>query len=98
MLHAQGSGPYPPFTMPAAAAPLISPPLPRPQLRLEGLMGGHSGICIHEDRGNAVQLMARAVTALLVAAPGTRLAEIKGGDKRNAIAREATAVIMVRTR
>ena len=59
-------------------------------------MGGHSGICIHEDRGNAVQLMARAVTALLAAAPGTRLSEIKGGDKRNAIAREATAILMVR--
>ena len=59
-------------------------------------MGGHSGLCIHEDRGNAVQLMARTVAAVLAAVPGVHLSAIKGGDKRNAIAREATAVLMVR--
>jgi di/tripeptidase len=67
------------------------------QVRLDGLMGGHSGLNIHEDRGNAVQLMARSLTALLGSVPGCRLAEVRGGDKRNAIAREALATILVST-
>eukprot|EP00798_Chlamydomonas_sp_ICE-L_P009957 gene9957-7833_t len=59
-------------------------------------MGGHSGINIHEDRGNAVQLMARAVRAMLSSlGPHAKLVEVKGGDKRNAIAREASAIILV---
>lgn len=75
------------------------PPLPlaiAPQLRLDGLLGGHSGLNIHEDRGNAVQLLARTLLALGSSAPGLRVASVRGGDKRNAIAREAQALVMVR--
>ena len=60
-----------------------------------GLMGGHSGLNIAEDRGNAVQLVARLANAVLKAAPESRLARIAGGDKRNAIAREATVDLVV---
>ena len=60
-------------------------------------MGGHSGLNIAEDRGNAVQFVARLATAVLKAAPEARLARIAGGDKRNAIAREASADLVVRT-
>lgn len=60
------------------------------------MLGGHSGLNIHEDRANAVRLAARAATAVLAAAgPDARLSEIGGGDKRNAIAREAMAVLIV---
>lgn len=84
--------------------PLPPPPLPAPlQLRLGGLLGGHSGLNIHEGRGNAVQLMARVLAAGLAGADGAgadggsgwRLVELRGGDKRNAIAREAAAAVLV---
>ncbi|CEM07815.1 unnamed protein product [Vitrella brassicaformis CCMP3155] len=64
-------------------------------LRIAGLKGGHSGINIHEDRGNAVKLLAR-VLAPLISMHGVKAVDIGGGDKRNAIAREASAVIAVR--
>lgn len=60
-----------------------------------GLMGGHSGLNINEDRGNAVRFAARIADTLLEAAPGARLVQISGGDKRNAIPREATAILLV---
>lgn len=58
-------------------------------------MGGHSGLNINEDRGNAVRFAARIADTLLEATPGARLVEISGGDKRNAIPREATALLLV---
>ncbi len=60
-----------------------------------GLMGGHSGLNINEDRGNAVRFAARIADTVLRAAPGAKLAGIAGGDKRNAIPREATATVLV---
>ena len=62
-----------------------------------GLMGGHSGLNINEDRGNAVRFVAQVTNAVLKAAPNARLARITGGDKRNAIAREASADMVVCT-
>ena len=63
-------------------------------VELRGLRGGHSGIDISLQRGNAVRLLARILEA---AGRGTepRLAEISGGDKHNAIPREASAVVVV---
>ncbi|HYN23130.1 MAG TPA: M20/M25/M40 family metallo-hydrolase, partial [Thermoanaerobaculia bacterium] len=60
-------------------------------LRLSGLKGGHSGLEIHLQRGNAVQLLARA----LHAAGPFHLAGFQGGNKHNALAREATARVAV---
>jgi dipeptidase D len=62
---------------------------------VEGLLGGHSGLNIHEDRGNAVLLMAGVVEALLKRIPGTRLVQLEGGEKRNSIARAAAAYLLV---
>jgi len=65
------------------------------RLKVQGLMGGHSGIDIHEGRGNAV-LMAVALAAdALAASPHAVLVELAGGDKHNAIPREASVVIGV---
>jgi len=63
------------------------------EIMLKGLRGGHSGLNIHENRGNAVKLMARLLQALQ---PHTLLlADFQAGDKHNAIPREAKAVISV---
>ena len=63
-------------------------------VKLSGLNGGHSGIDIHLQRGNAVQLLARIIRA--AGLPGA-LVRLQGGDKHNAIPREAwaTAVLPV---
>ncbi len=63
------------------------------QLSVEGLRGGHSGVDIHEERGNAVVFLSSILNAL----QGTdcRLVSIQGGDKHNAIPREAFATILI---
>ena len=58
-------------------------------------MGGHSGLNIAEDRGNAVRFAARVADAVMAAAPGTKLGSMAGGDKRNALPREAGAMLLV---
>ena len=59
------------------------------QLSLKGLSGGHSGIQIHEQLGNAIKLMGQ----LLYGIRGARLVSIDAGVAHNVIPREATAVI-----
>jgi dipeptidase D len=61
-------------------------------VRLFGLHGGHSGVDIHLQRGNAVQLLARILRA--ARQPGL-LADIEGGNKHNAIPREARATVVI---
>lgn len=63
-------------------------------IRVDGLMGGHSGINIHEGRANAVLLCAAAAQAALQES-GVSLVSIEGGDKHNAIPREAEATFAV---
>jgi dipeptidase D len=58
-------------------------------LRVHGLRGGHSGIDIHAGRGNAIKLLSRALAAL--SGHGVLLCSLSGGNKRNAIPREAEA-------
>jgi len=60
------------------------------RVTVSGLRGGHSGGDIHENRGNANKVLARA---LFPAADKLRLVEISGGSKRNAIPREAGALV-----
>jgi dipeptidase D len=57
-----------------------------------GLRGGHSGIDIDKQRGNANQILARALLHLGEEMP-LRIATWSGGTRHNAIARDATAVI-----
>lgn len=59
---------------------------------INGLQGGHSGSDINQNRGNAVQLMARFLNELSMKAP-LSLAMFNGGNLRNAIAREADVVV-----
>jgi len=60
------------------------------QIALNGLRGGHSGVDIHEGRGNAIKLLVRVLRRLESDFP-LRLAELQGGTARNALPREAAA-------
>ncbi|MBA7646604.1 Cytosol non-specific dipeptidase [subsurface metagenome] len=64
------------------------------QLKLFGFRGGHSGIDINQGRGNAVQLLARMLWHAMKEF-SFELARMEGGNKRNAIAREATADLFI---
>jgi len=64
------------------------------KLSLTGLKGGHSGLDINRGRGNANKLMFRFLK-FAVASLDARLASIDGGSLRNAIPREAFAVVTV---
>jgi dipeptidase D len=64
------------------------------RLKVSGLKGGHSGINIAEGRGNAIRVLARTLFALQAGAK-IGIASLQGGNKRNAIAREATATLAV---
>ncbi len=62
------------------------------KIQLTGLRGGHSGIDIQTGRGNAVQLLARMLTDISIP---FQLIDLEGGNKHNAIPREATATLIV---
>ncbi len=62
-------------------------------LEVTGLRGGHSGMNIVENRGNAIKLLARVLLAADEAGIDYGLVSIEGGGKHNAIPREATAVL-----
>ena len=66
------------------------------RIALRGLRGGHSGVDIHEERGNAIKLLVRVLRELEATLP-LRLAELTGGTARNALPREAAAVIVLPT-
>lgn len=61
------------------------------QICVKGLTGGHSGGEIHKERANAIKLLGR----VLYAFDGLRIAELSGGEKDNAIPREASGVVCV---
>jgi dipeptidase D len=63
-------------------------------VRLHGLRGGHSGIDIHLQRGNALKLLVRMLHAAHLSSP-LRIADLVGGNMHNAIPREASAVVVI---
>lgn len=63
------------------------------EVRVTGLQGGHSGLEIDKGRGNALKIITRPLIAL--GDLGARLSKIDGGNKRNAIPREAQALLLV---
>ena len=62
------------------------------RITVKGLKGGHSGLEIGEGRGNANKMLVRIVREA-IADDEARLASWHGGNMRNAIPREAEAVL-----
>ncbi len=62
------------------------------RIKVAGLKGGHSGVDIHQGRGNALRIMGGVLQILLDRLP-IEIAEINGGSAQNAIPREAAAVV-----
>ena len=62
------------------------------RVTLKGLRGGHSGLEIHEGRGNANKLMVQVVREAIEECEA-RLASWHGGNMRNAIPFKAEAVL-----
>jgi dipeptidase D len=62
-------------------------------LKLTGLKGGHSGLEIDKNRGNSIKILGRALQEL--SDLGVRMASIDGGNKHNAIPREADSAVFV---
>ena len=66
----------------------------RPMLvTVKGLKGGHSGLEIDKNRGNAIKILNRVL--LRLSELGVRISSINGGNKRNAIPRESEALVSV---
>ena len=63
------------------------------KLSLTGLTGGHSGCDIHLERANANKLISRFLR--MARELNFRLSSIDGGNLRNAIPREASAIIVI---
>jgi len=64
------------------------------KISIIGLRGGHSGINIHEGRGNAAKFMARLLFNIQDVY-NVRLSDFNSGSKHNAIPREAFATVLV---
>jgi dipeptidase D len=63
------------------------------RIKVSGLKGGHSGVDIHQGRGNALRILGQTLQRVLDV--GVELATIKGGSAHNAIPREAAAVAVL---
>lgn len=60
------------------------------KITVKGLQGGHSGVDVKSERGNANKIIGRVLYDLI---DDTDLVSINGGSKSNAIPREASAVV-----
>ena len=64
------------------------------RISVEGLIGGHSGMEIIKERGNANSIMGRVLSWLVASMP-VYLKSMEGGLADNAIPRQAVAVILL---
>ena len=65
------------------------------ELKVSGLSGGHSGVDIKLQRGNANQILARILDLMTDVTP-VKIGDIYGGSAHNAIPRDAVCVIGVK--
>jgi dipeptidase D len=75
-------------TVPSKHAPAM--------IKVKGLKGGHSGLEIDKGRGNSVKILNRVLSEADKA--GIRISTLEGGNKSNAIPREAEALVYVPVR
>jgi dipeptidase D len=62
-------------------------------VKVKGLKGGHSGLEIEKGRGNSLKLLNRVLIELDKL--GVRISTLEGGNKSNAIPREAEAFVYI---
>lgn len=65
------------------------------EISISGLLGGHSGMEIHKQRGNSIKLMGRILYELKKKID-FRIAELIGGSKHNAIANTGNVTIAIK--
>lgn len=63
------------------------------EIKLTGLAGGHSGVDIHRNRGNANIILVRILESL--SKKGIRIISVHGGQKANGLASNAEAVVFI---
>jgi dipeptidase D len=63
------------------------------RVKVSGLKGGHSGVDIHQGRGNAIRILGGTLQVLLDRL-SIEIAAINGGSAQNAIPREASALVL----
>ena len=64
------------------------------RIKVFGLKGGHSGVDIHQGRGNALRILGSVLQSALDSLP-IEIADLNGGSAQNAIPREASAVVVL---
>jgi dipeptidase D len=64
------------------------------RVKVSGLKGGHSGVDIHQGRGNALRVLGTTLQKVNNKLK-TGIASIAGGSAQNAIPREAAAVLVI---
>ncbi|SHH24421.1 dipeptidase D [Caloranaerobacter azorensis DSM 13643] len=64
------------------------------EISIKGLIGGHSGMEIDKNRANAIKLLGRLLEAL-DREINIDIANVSGGEKKNAIAKMSKAVVMI---
>ncbi len=60
------------------------------KIQVEGFIGGHSGVDIHEQRGNALKFLGEVLNTL---SGEFQLAELRGGRAHNIIPRDAFTIV-----
>lgn len=65
------------------------------EVNVGGLIGGHSGLDIGEQRASATALLARVLLSLTEQEPALRILSLEGGNMSNAINRSARAILAV---
>jgi dipeptidase D len=65
-------------------------------VKVKGLKGGHSGLEIDKGRGNSLKILNRVLLELDKI--GVRISTFNGGNKSNAIPREAEALVYIPTK
>jgi len=63
------------------------------RIKVSGLKGGHSGVDIHQGRGNALRILGTTLQQVTGSLP-VGVATVNGGSAQNAIPREASAVVV----
>jgi dipeptidase D len=66
------------------------------EVKIGGLRGGHSGVDIHEQRGNAIKILGRTLSEAWHINK-FYIADIQGGTLRNAIPSDASVVLAIKS-